>query len=434
MTTHARTDRETAAPDRGAEGPTGPRQRDEGGAAPRPLAEVMRRIEAVIDTRSEELLAWRRDVHQNPEVCWTEHRTTELVAGVLSQAGAQVRTLPGTGALVDIGHPEPKTRIALRADLDALPIEEVTGLPYASRTQGVCHACGHDVHTVGLLGAGLALHDLADELHAREAAVRLVFQPAEETHPGGALKVMEQGGLEGVDRMLAVHCDPSVDVGRIGLRVGPITAASDEVRVVITGRGGHTSRPHLTQDITYALAKVVTEVPAALTRRLDPRAAAILVWGVVRAGAAANVIPARGEALGTLRMLDAELWDVVEPIFTETVQAVVAPYGVTATVDYTKGVPPVDNENASVVALSKAGMMLLGAGAVQPTKQSMGGEDLGWYLQEVPGAMARLGTRTPGGPTYELHQGDLVVDERSVLVGAKLLAGAVFTALGESHR
>ncbi|WP_238705620.1 amidohydrolase [Serinicoccus chungangensis] len=423
LTTDARTQRETAAPD--------PGQGERPG--PRPLAEVMRRIEAVVEGRAEELLAWRRQVHQNPEVCWTEHRTTELVAGVLSQAGAQVRTLPGTGALVDIGHPEPRTRIALRADLDALPIDEVTGLPFASTTAGVCHACGHDVHTVGLIGAGLALHALSEELVARQAAVRLVFQPAEETHPGGALKVMEQGGLEGVDRMLAVHCDPSVDVGRVGLRVGPITAASDEVRVVITGRGGHTSRPHLTQDITYALGKVVTEVPAALTRRLDPRAAAILVWGVVRAGAAANVIPARGEALGTLRMLDAELWDVVEPIFTETVEAVVAPYGVSASVEYTKGVPPVDNENASVVALSKAGMMLLGAGSVQATKQSMGGEDLGWYLQEVPGAMARLGTRSPGGPTYELHQGDLVVDERSVLVGAKLLAGAVFTALGETH-
>ncbi|ANS80487.1 peptidase M20D, amidohydrolase [Serinicoccus hydrothermalis] len=412
---------------------TRPLQQSATASEPSSLAQVLRRVEAEVDARAEDLLAWRRDIHQQPEICWTEHRTTELVAGVLSQAGASVRTLPGTGAVVDLGHPEPKVRIALRADLDALPIEEVTDLPFASRTPGACHACGHDVHTVGLLGAGLALRALEEDLQARGLGVRLVFQPAEETHPGGALKVMDDGVLEGVDRMLAVHCDPSVDVGSIGLRVGPITAASDQVHVVITGRGGHTSRPHLTQDITYALAKVVTDVPAALTRRLDPRAAAVLVWGVVRAGAAANVIPAQGEALGTLRMLDAELWEVVEPIFTETVEAVVAPYGVTATVHYTKGVPPVDNENSSVVAMSKAAMMLLGAGAVQPTKQSMGGEDLGWYLQHVPGAMARLGTRTPGGPTYELHQGDLVVDERSVLIAAKLLAGSVFTALSESR-
>lgn len=399
-------------------------------ASPGGLADVVARIEASVERRAEQLLAWRREVHEHPELCWEEQRTTELVTRVLGGAGARIRRLEGTGALVEIGHPDPQVRIGLRADLDALPVQEETALDFSSQVPGVCHACGHDVHTVGLLGAGLALLEVERELVARRAAVRLVFQPAEETHPGGALSVMEQGGLEGVDRMLAVHCDPSVDVGTIGLRVGPITAASDMVHVTLTGRGGHTSRPHLTQDLTFALAKVVTEVPVALTRRLDPRAAAVLVWGMVRAGAAPNVIPSKGEALGTLRMLDSETWDHVKPVFTEVVESVVAPYGVTPEVRYTKGVPPVENENASVVALSRAAMMLLGATAVQPTKQSMGGEDLGWYLQQVPGAMARLGTRTPGGHTYELHQGDLVVDERSVLIAARLLAASVFTSLG----
>lgn len=392
--------------------------------------QLVERVRTAVEGRREQLLSWRRQVHQHPEVSWEEHRATDLVAGVLEQAGARVRRLPGTGALVDIGHPEPQVRIGLRADLDALPVDELTGLPYASQEPGVCHACGHDVHTVGVLGAGLALLDLQDELTARGAAVRLIFQPAEETHPGGALAVMEHGGIEGLDRVLAVHCDPSVDVGQVGLRVGPITAASDMVHVTLTGRGGHTSRPHLTQDLTFALAKVVTEVPAALTRRLDPRAAAVLVWGVVRSGSAPNVIPGKGEAMGTLRMLDADTWDTVGPVVAEVVQSVVKPYGVTATVTYTRGVPPVDNDNASVVALSRAAMLLLGTSGVQPTKQSMGGEDLGWYLQQVPGAMARLGTRTPGGPTFELHQGDLVVDEDAVLVAASLLASSVFTSLG----
>lgn len=394
------------------------------------VTEIVQRVRAAVDDRAEQLLSWRRQIHQHPEVSWEEHRTTDLVVGVLEQAGARVRRLPGTGALVEIGDPDPQVRIGLRADLDALPVDELTGLPYASQVPGACHACGHDVHTVAVLGAGLALLELEEELLARRAAVRLIFQPAEETHPGGALRVMEHGGLEGLDRMLAVHCDPSVDVGEVGLRVGPITAASDMIHVTLTGRGGHTSRPHLTQDLTFALAKVVTEVPAALTRRLDPRAAAVLVWGVVRSGSAPNVIPSKGEAMGTLRMLDAETWEHVGPVVTEVVESVVAPYGVTPTITYTRGVPPVDNDNASVVALSRAAMMLLGAGAVQPTKQSMGGEDLGWYLQEIPGAMARLGTRTPGGPTFELHQGDLVVDEESVLVAARLLASAVFTSLG----
>lgn len=396
------------------------------------LADLVRRVDQQVEARAEQLLQWRREVHQHPELSWEEHRTTELVSGVLSRAGAAVRRLPGTGALVDLGDPDPQVRIGLRADLDALPVDELTALPFASQTPGACHACGHDVHTVGVLGAGLALLDLQEELLARRIGVRLVFQPAEETHPGGSLKVMEQGGLEGLDRMLAVHCDPSVDVGSIGLRVGAITAASDMVHVTLSGRGGHTSRPHLSQDLTFALAKVVTEVPAVLSRRLDPRAAAVLVWGLVRSGSAPNVIPSKGEAMGTLRMLDSETWETVKPIFTEAVESVVAPYAVTATVSYTKGVPPVDNDNASVVALSKAAMMLLGSSAVQPTRQSMGGEDLGWYLQQVPGAMARLGTRSPGGPTFELHQGDLVVDEQSVLITAKLLASSVFTSVGQS--
>jgi amidohydrolase len=171
-------------------------------------------------------------------------------------------------------------------------------------------------------------------------------------------------------------------------------------------------------------------VPAVLSRRVDPRAGTTLVWGVVRAGSAPNVIPTRAEALGTIRMLDAETWDATGPLIDEIVQAVVAPYGVSATVQYVRGVPPVDNDNGAVVALSKAAMTLFGVASVVPTKQSMGGEDLGWYLTDVPGAMARLGTRTPGGATHELHQGDLVVDEASVLVAAKLLAASVVTSVG----
>lgn len=391
---------------------------------------MLSRVAAEVEHRAERLRELRRDIHQHPEPSWHELRTTALVADVLGEAGISVTPLPGTGLVADLGADDPGVRVALRADLDALPIEEVTGLPWSSRSPGVSHACGHDVHTVGLLGAALVLKALEDELVSRRTAVRLLFQPAEETLPGGAHVVMEHGALDGVDRLLALHCDPSVDVGSIGLRVGPITAASDSVHVLLTGQGGHTSRPHLTQDLTFALAKVVTEVPAVLSRRLDPRSGATLVWGIVRGGSAPNVIPTQAEAIGTLRMLDIETWDAVGPLVEDVVQSVVAPYGVTATVRYTRGVPPVDNDNAAVVAMSRAAMSLLGPAAVVPAKQSMGGEDLGWYLTEVPGAMGRLGTRTPGGRTHELHQGDLVVDEGAVTIAASLLAGSVFTSVG----
>ena len=389
---------------------------------PPPFDEISR----VVTEHEDELIEFRRDLHQHPELGRAEVRTTRLVAERLESVGIAVRRLQGTGLIADIGAPEPVTRVALRADLDALPIREQTELEFASRTDGVSHACGHDVHTSTLLGAGLALKAVEDRLRDHGVGVRLVFQPAEELMPGGAQDVIAQDGLVGVDRIFALHCDPALDVGHVGLRVGPITAAADQVDVTLTGRGGHTSRPHLTQDLTYALAKVVTDVPAALSRRLDPRAAASLVWGSIHSGGAHNVIPSTGRAGGTLRMLDAGTWEGVEKLLDEVVHAVVAPYAVAADVTITKGVPPVDNDASCIDALTAA---VVGAGAtVTSTPQSLGGEDFAWYLGHVPGAMARLGTRRPGGPNYDLHRGDLVIDEGAIAVGASTLAGCVLAS------
>jgi len=391
-------------------------------AALRPVDELIAQACTAVDAMRDTLIDYRREVHRFPEVSWQEHRTTALVLTALQDTGAVVTALPGSGAIVDLGAPEPSRRVGLRADLDALPVEENTGLEWASRHSGVAHACGHDLHTVGVLGAGLALARMHDELVARGLGVRLLFQPAEESMPGGAHALIEAGALDGVDQLYAVHCDPSLDVGMVGLKAGPITAASDAIRVTLSGRGGHTSRPHLTADLTFALGKVITEVPAILSRRLDPRSGTALVWGSVRAGSAANVIPASGECIGTLRMLDAHTWDTTAPLIEEIVHAVVRPYDVHATVSHVRGVPPVNNDNVATSLFAGATRAVLGVDAVVPTQQSLGGEDLGWYLLQVPGAMARLGTRTPGGPTYELHQGDLIVDERAVIHASKMIA------------
>ena len=383
-------------------------------------------IVRAVSERADELVAIRRDLHEHPELGRGEVRTTGIVADRLEQAGITVRRLRGTGVVADIGAPEPARRVALRADLDALPIREQTGLAFASGTEGVSHSCGHDVHTTALLGAALALRSVEQRLRDDGTGIRLIFQPAEELMPGGAEDVVAQGGLEGVDRIFALHCDPSLDAGQVGLRVGPITAAADQVEVVVTGRGGHTSRPHLTQDLTYALAKVVTDVPAVLSRRLDPRAGAALVWGAIHSGGAHNVIPSSGRALGTFRMLDADLWEGVERLLEAVVHEVLAPYGVTAEVSIHKGVPPVVNDAGCIEAMTAA---VAGVGAVvAPTPQSLGGEDFAWYLTHVPGAMARLGTRTPGGATFDLHRGDLVIDEAAISVGARTLAGSALAA------
>lgn len=390
--------------------------------APSSTDALTARLVRTIDDMRDALIGWRHEVHRYPELSWQEHRTTALLLNALQDTGARITALPGSGAIADLGASEPARRVALRADLDALPVDEATGLDFSSHHPGVTHACGHDLHTVAVLGAGLALAEIQDELSQRSLGVRLLFQPAEESMPGGAHAMMEAGAIEGVDALYAVHCDPSLDVGQVGLKSGPITAASDSIRVSLTGRGGHTSRPHLTSDLTFALGKVITEVPAILSRRLDPRSGTALVWGAVRAGSAANVIPASGECIGTLRMLDSHTWDTTASLIEEIVHAVVRPYGVHATVRHVKGVPPVDNDALAVSIFDVAARAVIGPDSVVPTQQSLGGEDLGWYLTQVPGAMARLGTRTPGGPTFELHQGDLVVDDEAVMHAAKLLA------------
>lgn len=376
-------------------------------------------VETVVDGVGDELVAMRRDLHAHPELSWREIRTTAVVAARIRAAGWTVTELPRSGLIAEIGDTGPV--IALRADLDALPVPDLTEDPWVSTVDGVTHACGHDVHTSSLVGAAIAL-GAVHEQGLLPGRVRLLFQPAEEVMPGGALSLIELGALDDVAQLFGLHCDPTLDVGRIGLREGPITGAADYLEVTLTGSGGHTSRPHLTEDLTYALGKVVTELPAILSRRLDPRAGVSVVWGIVRAGSAHNVIPAAGRVGGTVRMLDAIAWSEAEKLVPLLVEEIVAPYGVHAQVDYQRGVPPVVNDVESVVHLGRAVERVLGPGGHVPTQQSLGGEDFGWYLDRVPGAMGRLGTRTPGGPTYDLHQGNLRVDDRAVGIGAKVLA------------
>ncbi|MGH3306946.1 MAG: amidohydrolase [Nocardioides sp.] len=386
-----------------------------------------RTIEHVVEKYTGELVDLRRDLHAHPELSWAEERTTRIVAARLAEAGARVTRLEGgTGLVAEVGDEGPI--VALRADLDALPVEDTTGDSWASVIPGVAHACGHDVHTAGLVGSALALA----EAHARgqlAGVVRLFFQPAEEVMPGGALRMMEAGALDDVTRIFSLHCDPTLDVGEIGLRDGPLTGAADALSVELNGRGGHTSRPHLTEDLTFALGKVITELPAIVSRRLDPRAGVSLVWGMVRAGSAPNVIPGRGQVAGTVRMLDAVAWADAEALVRGMIDEIVSPYGIEAVVDYRRGVPPVINEPESTRILGRAIDHALGPAGRVATTQSLGGEDFGWFLDRVPGAMARLGTRTPGGATYDLHQGNLRVDERATAIASRVLAEAALGGL-----
>lgn len=379
-------------------------------------------IDAAVARLEPELIDVRRDLHAHPELSRTEARTTALLLERLRAAGLDPQPLHGTGLICDIGvAPQGERRVALRADLDALPILETTGLPYASIVPGVSHACGHDVHTTVVLGAGLALAELAATGHLPHP-VRLIFQPAEEVMPGGALDVLDQGGLEGVGAVYALHCEPRIDVGTIGTRIGPITSASDLVTVTLASRGGHTSRPHLTGDLVYAAGEIITQVPAILGRRLDPRSGVNLTWGMVEAGTAHNAIPTTGVLRGTLRCLDGRAWERAAQILHDAVAQVAAPFEVEVEVHHERGVPPVDNDEVATLRFEAAARSVLGPDSVVLTEQSLGGEDFAWFLHRVPGALARLGTKTPGGRQYDIHQSDLVIDERAIGIGARLLA------------
>jgi amidohydrolase len=374
-----------------------------------------------------DLVRVRRDLHAHPELGREEIRTTGVVADRLHAAGLAPQVMAGgVGLVCDIGAGDAPT-VALRADLDALPVADEKDVPYRSTVAGVSHACGHDVHTTAVLGAGLALARLTSALPGR---VRLVFQPAEELTPGGALDVMAAGALDGVQQIYCVHCDPRLDVGGVGLRVGPITGSADHVDVRLTGPGGHTARPHLTSDLVFALGKVVTEVPAVLSRRVDPRAGLSVVWGHVRAGSAPNAIPREGRVEGTVRALDSAVWGEAPRVVEEAVLATVAPYGVGCEVTYTRGVPPVDNDATCTRLLAGAAHALLGDDSVVETQQSLGGEDFAWYLAKVPGGLARLGVRRPGDPVArDLHQGAFDVDERALELGVRLLAATAVLGL-----
>ena len=374
-----------------------------------------------------ELIAFRRDLHRHPELGRQEFRTTEQVRARLEQAGLSPRVLPnGTGVVCDIADPgDDRPRLALRADLDALPVPDTKAVPYRSTVDGRAHACGHDVHTAIVLGAGLLLAGLQQEGRLPRP-VRLLFQPAEEIMPGGALDAIKAGMLDGVERILAVHCDPKVEVGRIALRVGPITSAADKLKLSLDGPGGHSARPHLTTDMVMAAAKLATELPAALGRRVDPRAGLSIVWGRIAAGHVANVIPQHAELEGTVRCLELAAWHEAPDLVHEVIDQIAAMYRAKCEITYQRGVPPVVNEVTSVELLRDAMIARSGAQTVEDTEQSLGGEDFSWYLEHVPGALVRLGVRPVGETTrHDLHQGDFDADEGAIAVGVELFTGAV---------
>jgi len=363
-----------------------------------------------------EVVDLQQRIHREPELGYEEVATTLMVAEVLERWGVPHRVRDGgVGLVAEIGGTGPV--VGYRADLDALPIDEQTGLAHASTRPGLMHACGHDAHTA--IAAGVAATLASEDLAGR---VRFIFQPAEEVFPGGAGDLVEEGVTEGLVAIVALHADPSLPAGEAGIKSGPITSSSDRFTIVLSGPGGHTARPHETPDTLLAAGKLISEMEAILSRRLDPRLPRAVAFGAVHGGEAANVIPASVRLEGTVRIADAYAWDAMGPLFAEVVEDIVAPLGVQIHLTYEQGIAPVVNDEAVTATVASAARAVLGAASVHPTYTSMGAEDFSEFTRLVPGTLLRLGSAGAGRPFAPLHSSRFVFDEAGLGPGVAVAA------------
>jgi amidohydrolase len=385
-------------------------------------------LDRFLEARRDELVAFRRHLHAHPELSFEEHQTTELVAERLGAVGLQPRTLScGTGLLCDVGAPTPGRRsVALRADIDGLAMADTKQVSYRSKVDGVAHGCGHDLHTTVVLGAGLALAQLRCD-----GLVRLVFEPAEERVPGGAVVVIDDGGLDGIESIFGFHADPKLDVGTVGVRVGALTSSADMVEVTLRGPGGHTARPHLTVDLVALAGRVAAELPDRVRRIAASGGEPSVVFGSIRSGDAPNVIPTTAVLRGSVRTPD----PVARQRAPEAIEAALREMtdGTAATVEvvYTSGVPPVVNDPAAAATMADAVRAAVGPEGAVDTPRSTGGDTFAHYQEKVPGCYGRLGVHDPAdGTRLDLHSGAFDVDERAIDVGVRVLVTTALAAMG----
>ena len=368
---------------------------------------------------SEELIEWRRDFHMHPEIGFELHRTSKIVADELEKMGYRVKRGVGkTGVVAEIG--EGGKVIAIRADMDALPILEMNETEYVSKNEGAMHACGHDSHTAMALGAALLLSK--EKLPGR---VRFLFQPCEETTDeeglSGAQRMSAEGAMDGVDYVIAQHVDPSKPVGTIGINAGPNSGGVDSWHAVIKGKGGHGAHPDKTIDPFYMLAHVIMALNGIVSRRLNPFAPAVVSIGSIHGGFTENVIPEEVKITGTLRFTDES---VHQQIHTEIKRAfdIVKVLGGDYEIRYEIGGPPMINDKYVSDVIEKAGKELLGEANVGEIEKTLGAEDFGEFMKHAPGAMFTLGTQKSGHEEYLLHHPKFDIDERAMPIGTAMLA------------
>lgn len=383
-------------------------------------------IHKALDSQMPHLTKVRRRLHAQPELSGGEFKTTEFLLDWLRTVGMEPRSLADNrGLVVDLGDPNASRRLVIRADIDAIPVQDTKSVDYRSDVENVMHACGHDAHSTMLLGALSFLNEswfVDSNSLASGKAVRAIFQPEEET-ARGAKSLIDQGVLEKATAIFGLHVDPSRPVGTVGLKPGVITAHCDEVTITVTGKGGHAARPHQCIDPIFAAAQFLTSVYGSVNRNVDSQKPVVLTFGKFDGGKLSNVIPDSVELKGTLRTLDdsvrAKTIEKVKQIAT----AIGAATGATFEVDFGVMVPAVVADEEMTEIAQRACVDLLGADNVlQIPSPSMGGEDFAFYTQKLPASFVRIGCAGETTGHLPLHNSGFDIDERALAIGAKVMS------------
>lgn len=382
------------------------------------------------DSVREAVVGWRRHLHQHPELSFHEERTSQFVADTLESFGGLEITRPTpTSVVARLMGSRPGPVLAMRADMDALPIQERNTHDFVSSTPGVMHACGHDGHTSMLLGAAGVLAGQCDRVAGE---VRFLFQHAEELHPGGAEEMVRAGVMDGVDVVIGAHLWLPLPFGQVAVKAGPLMAAPDTFQVVIQGAGGHAALPQQTVDPIAIAAQVISNLQHIVSRNVDPIQSAVVSVTRIAGGTTTNVIPGSVEFAGTARTFDPALRDSIPELMQRIIGGVTAAHGAQYTMKYERGYRPVVNDRSASELVQRAVVRALGKDALVEATPTMGGEDFSGYLQRAPGAFFFIGARCDEqGIIHPHHHECFDIDERALDYGTRIFVAAAAELLGE---
>ena len=386
------------------------------------------KIRKLVEKYEDQIITWRREFHENPELSGEEIRTSERVCEELKKVNIEVKRIGKTGVLGILEGSKPGKTVALRADMDALPVQEANNIPYKSKSKGIMHACGHDGHTAMLLGAAKLLSQMRDKIKGR---VKFIFQPAEEKTQGASMMI-KGGAIEGVDAILGIHLWADLAVGKVSVEAGPRMAASDRFKITIRGKGGHGAMPHQGVDVIVAASAVVMNLQSIVSREIGPLEPAVVTIGKFHGGERFNIISEEVLMEGTTRCFNLQVRDkfpiMIERIIKETAKA----YRAKGELEFILGPPPVINNFQISQIASQAVTKNFGEESVVKFEKVTAGEDFAFFAQEVPSVFAFVGVRNEKkGANYPHHHRKFNIDEDALVIGTSLYSQFVLDFLGE---